>query len=222
MFRSWSFMRYNVWSTAQLAKVMRFSLPSSRFLRFHWGKLTRYTLVQWLRHFIMLPYQDVVTGSKHTNQTMNRMIAHYFCVCERYGILAAKFDQLLSLYCDSVKVKLQTGPGYWFLWESCEMWFPKFIDNFGIVSSKIHVKADTIFYPIEITWKKWNVQFVWHQCQSQRDVCIHYDVSLYQRIPRILSLEWVVTRRPYLLTSNWACSNASWQQKIGISVFFLT
>ena len=34
-----------------------------------------YKLVQWWRHFIMLPQQHVVTGSKQTNQGMNRMIA---------------------------------------------------------------------------------------------------------------------------------------------------
>ena len=47
----------------------------------------------------MLSYLHVVTGSKQTDQTINLMIAHYFCVCyqwawwERCCILAAKFDQ---------------------------------------------------------------------------------------------------------------------------------
>ena len=39
------------------------------------------------------------------------------CVCyqkERHGISPAKFDQHMSLYCGSVKPKLQTGPGYRF------------------------------------------------------------------------------------------------------------
>ena len=30
----------------------------------------------------------------------------------------------------TVKLKFKTGPGYWFLWESCELGFPKFIDIF--------------------------------------------------------------------------------------------
>ena len=34
---------------------------------------------------------------------------------KRYDISGAKSDQHLSLYCGSVKPKLQTGPGYWFL-----------------------------------------------------------------------------------------------------------
>ena len=56
------------------------------------------------------------------------------------------------LWCS--KTEITDGPGYWFLWDSCEIWFPKFTDNFGIVSSKIHLKAVTIFNPIEITWSK--------------------------------------------------------------------
>ena len=50
---------------------------------------------------------------------------------------SGKFDQHFSLYCGSVKPKLPTGPGYWFL----SMWIPKFTDNFGKVSSKIRLKA---------------------------------------------------------------------------------
>ena len=67
-----------------------------------------------------------------------------------------------------------------FLWESCEIWFPKFTDNFGIVSSKMHLKAVLILLN---NVQKIGVQFLWHQCQCQRDVwhCIHYDISLYQR-----------------------------------------
>ena len=41
-----------------------------------------------------------------------------------------KFYQHLSLYCGSVRIKLQVGPGYWFMRELalCIM-FPKFTDN---------------------------------------------------------------------------------------------
>ena len=51
---------------------------------------------------------------------------------------SGKFDQHLSLYCGSIKPKFKTGPGYWSLWESCELRFPKFTDNFGTASSYLH------------------------------------------------------------------------------------
>ena len=73
-----------------------------------------------------------------------------------------KFD--LSLYCGSVKPKFQTGLGDRFLWESCKLWFLNFTDNFGTVSSKVHMKALTIFVPMK------------HQCQWTRDVSIRHDV----------------------------------------------
>ena len=95
---------------------------------------------------------------------------------------SSKFDQQLSLYCGSVKPKFKTGPEYWFLWESCELRFPKFTDNFGSFF-KYTFKSSSNFYPIGITWKKWRIQFVCNQCQWKCDVCIHYDVSLYQHIP---------------------------------------
>ena len=59
---------------------------------------------------------------------------------------SGKFDQQLSLYCGSVKPKFQTGPGYWSLWESCELRFPKFTDNFGTASSNLR-----IFFTFAIT-----------------------------------------------------------------------
>ena len=49
------------------------------------------------------------------------------------------------LYCGSVKPKFKTGPGYWLLWEACELQFPKFTDNFGAVSSNIPLKAVPFF-----------------------------------------------------------------------------
>ena len=94
---------------------------------------------------------------------------------------SGKFDQH-SLYCGSVKPKLKTGPEYWFLWESCELRFPKFTDSFGIVSSNIHLISVPISIPLKERGGKWRAQFVWNQCQWNRDVWIHYDVSLYQRI----------------------------------------
>ena len=57
---------------------------------------------------------------------------------ERYGTSAA-CDQHLSLYCGSVKAKLQMGLGYWFT-------FPKSTDNCGTVSSKIHLKTFTYIH----------------------------------------------------------------------------
>ena len=56
---------------------------------------------------------------------------------------------------------------------------PKFTDNFGTVSSNIHLTA-VPFLSHRNNVEKWRVQFVWNQCQWKRDFCIHYDVSLYQ------------------------------------------
>ena len=48
---------------------------------------------------------------------------------------------------------------------------------------KYTFKSNSNVYTIGITrGEKWRVQFGWNQCQWIRDVCIHYDVSLYQRI----------------------------------------
>ena len=77
----------------------------------------------------MLLHQRVVTGSKQTNQIMNRMIARrwYVNLCEHFS---GKCDQNLSLFCGAVKPNLQTEPECWFLWQSYEIWFPKFTWHF--------------------------------------------------------------------------------------------
>ena len=67
---------------------------------------------------------------------------------------SGKFDQHLSLCCGSVKLKFNTGPGYWFLWESCELRFTKFTDNFWHSFFKYTFKSSSHFYPIEITGRK--------------------------------------------------------------------
>ena len=65
-----------------------------------------------------------ICGSKQINQTMNRMIAHYLCVCYEKDMAFQRQNLInISHYCGSVKPKLQTGPGY----RSCEnlvRWFP--------------------------------------------------------------------------------------------------
>ena len=55
--------------------------------------------------------------------------------------------------------------------------------------------SDTSFQSTRLNFSHWNntekklyVQFVWNQCQWQRDVCIHNDVSLSQRIALILPI----------------------------------
>ena len=69
-------------------------------------------------------------------------------------LFRGKFDKHLSLDCGAVKPKLQTGLGYWFMWESCEIWFLEVTANFGIVSSKNALKSNYNYNPIEITWRK--------------------------------------------------------------------
>ena len=88
------------------------------------------------------------------NRIIPLVIQYLHCVLHTVKIwhFRGKFDQYLSLFCGSVKPNFKTGPGYWFLCKSCELRFPKFTDNFGTVSSNIHLKA--VFYTIEITWKK--------------------------------------------------------------------
>ena len=88
----------------------------------------------------------------------------------------------MLLYCGSVNPKFKTGSRYWFLWKSCELRFPEFTDNFGKVSTNLHLKAVQSLSHGDNMEKMAMVQFVWNQCQGNRDVCIHYDVSLPQRI----------------------------------------
>ena len=118
-----------------------------------------------------------VSSDDHTDNTVSSV-----CVTNGKDTFRGKFDQDVSLYCGSVKSKFQAGLGDRLMWESCELWFPKFTDNFDTVSSKIYLKAVTIFIPLKQHGEKLYVQFVWNQCQWKRDVCIHYDVSLYQRM----------------------------------------
>ena len=95
---------------------------------------------------------------------------------------SSKFDQHLSLYYYVVKLKSRRGPEYW-LCESCEIWFPKFTDNFDIISPKIHLKTVTILIPLK--WHGENGTFT--LCQWQRNVCIHYDVHFTSVLTCLLS-----------------------------------
>ena len=78
----------------------------------------------------------MVTASKlETNQSMNQMIAQVIHMCvtsEKDMALNSKFDQHLSLYCGSLKPKLQMGIGYWFLWDIIS----KFTENVGNILQK--------------------------------------------------------------------------------------
>ena len=53
----------------------------------------------WVNN-LQIMFDEYTNGSKFKLQ-----------ICTNY-----KFDQYLSLYCYAVKPKLQTGPGYWFLY----------------------------------------------------------------------------------------------------------
>ena len=76
-------------------------------------------------------------------------IYNSFCVSpvcyqwERYGIAPANLMKTFHYYCGSVKPNFQSGLGNWLL--SCQFWlFAKFTDNFGIIFSKVHLKAAII------------------------------------------------------------------------------
>ena len=87
---------------------------------------------------------------------------------------SSKFDHHLSLHCGSTKPKFKTGLLYWFLWESCELRFPEFTDNFGTDSSNIHLNAVqflshwhnmerndafSLFAPVSM--KTWHLHTLW-------------------------------------------------------------
>ena len=85
----------------------------------------------------MLSHQHIVTASKlETNQSMNQMIAQVIHMCvlpvKKIWHFNSKFDQHLSLYCGSLKPKLQMGIGYWFLWDIIS----KFTENVGNILQK--------------------------------------------------------------------------------------
>ena len=105
-----------------------------------------------------------------------------FCVgyqWEKIWHFSGRFDKHLSLYCSAVKLKLQMRPGYCFFWV---LW--DHTDNFGIASSKMHLKAVTILIPIEITRRKKVCSFCLKpmSMETWRLHTVHYDVSLYQHI----------------------------------------
>ena len=100
--------------------------------------------------FIMLSHQHMVTASKlQTNQSMNQMIAQVIHMCvlpvKKIWHFSSKFDQHLSLYCGSLKPKLQMGIGYWFFVGYNFQIYWKFWHH----SSKIHLKAVVIFVPLK-------------------------------------------------------------------------
>ena len=128
-------------------------LPVTRVWKYM--EIYLHMLVPWLHHLTMLWYRHMVTGSKQTHQSMNWMtpLVMYYLLCVlpmgKTWHFSGKFDQHLSLYCGSVKPKFKTGQGYWFLWESCELRFPKSTDNFCTFSSNVHLKAVPIFTPFK-------------------------------------------------------------------------
>ena len=60
--------------------------------------------------------------------------------------------------CGAVKPILQTGPGYWFLCQSCEVWFPKSTVNCGCFSEN-SLESSYNFNPIKITCTEKNGSF---------------------------------------------------------------
>ena len=60
-------------------------------------------------------YQHVVTGSKPTNQTMNRMILLYFCVYEKDTGMTFQLQNLINIcYCIVVgKTKIRRDQDQW-------------------------------------------------------------------------------------------------------------
>ena len=105
--------------------------------------LVYYLLVKWWRHLTMLWYWH--ESSKQTHYESDNC-AHQLCVLMvKIQQFSCKYDQHLSLYCASVKPKFKTGSGYWFLWESYELPFPEFTDNFGTASSNLCLKAVQFF-----------------------------------------------------------------------------
>ena len=114
-----------------------------------------------------------------------------FCVCykwERYGTAAANLINILSLYCDAVK--------------------PKFRRDRDVGSCGSLVRF--YFQNLLTFWYSFFKNTLESSCQCQRDVCIHYDVSLYQRIDGMTCMfinkararDWIVdmhelTQYPY-------------------------
>ena len=70
----------------------------------------------------------------------------------------------------------------WVLWVTISQIYWQFWHSFF----KYTFKSGSNFHPIEKRGEKWRVQFVWNEYQWKRDVCIHYDVLLYQRTIRLI------------------------------------
>ena len=49
---------------------------------------------------------------------------------DRYGTSGANLINICHCSAVPLKPKFKTRPRYWFLWESCELRFPKFTNNF--------------------------------------------------------------------------------------------
>ena len=83
---------------------------------------------------------------------------------------------------------------------SCEIRFLKFTDNFGLVSSKMHMKTVTILIPTEITWKK-----------MARSVCLTPVSMVMWRLHTL----WLFTVPAYTIhMTTYRSTNGSWSQEI--------
>ena len=98
-------------------------------------------MVQWCHHFIMLSFIPIPGNWFQTNQPDNESDDR---------TLFLYVLPMTKMWCFSGKIWSTFVTVLWFSKTqnnrqdrdigSCEMWFPKFTDNFGIVSSKIHSK----------------------------------------------------------------------------------
>ena len=140
-------------------------------------------LVQWWRHFITLSYHHMVTGSKQTNHTMNRMIPQYFCVCYQWDRYMAFQQQIWSpfvivLWFSKTKITDRTGILVLVrvLWDMISKIYWKFWHSFF----QNTLESSYNFCPTEITWRKmvrsfcltpvslatWRLHTLWHHCTS--------------------------------------------------------
>ena len=142
---------------------------------------------QWWHHFIMISHLHVVTGFNQINQSMNlddRAGDTVDSVCVTSEKDMALQQQIWStfvivLWCCKTKITDETRILVLVrvLWDMISKIYWQFWHSFF----KNALEGSYNFYPIEIRWSKMTLS-VWHQCQWQCDVCIDYDVSLYQHI----------------------------------------
>ena len=117
-------------------------------------------MVQWWRYLIILSiptHGDWLQTNPLEHESDDRADHTVSSVCIANGKDMALQRLIWSTFVTVLwfrKTKIPDRAWRLVLVRNCELWIPKFTDNFGTVSSNMYKKAVTIFIPLKKMWRK--------------------------------------------------------------------